>query len=172
MSIDKMVNQIRDLRKESDSLTVSYSDAINSINDKIHECATQLVREIVGNTVIVPVKYYQHPIIEEWFVNESGTIFEKNEGNYVQILMYRHNMGKGGKKYDQVRLPEKYWVLYGNRNVILVHKIAYEAFHNVTTEREDGQICHIKNADDHSKSNLVFRPNDKKMKPSSGRLAS
>ena len=102
---------------------------------------------------------YQHPIIEEWFVNDAGTIFEKIGNDFIPVKVYDHDMGKNGKLYDQVHLPKVYWPLYGNRNVILVHKVTYEAYYNNTVEQKDGTIRHIECANDHRKTNLRFMPN-------------
>ena len=113
----------------------------------------------MDSVITKEINYYRHPIIEEWWAREDGEVFERTHIGFKSLKRYDHDMGSEGEVYDQFHLPEAYQCLYGGRNVILKHKIAYESFANVTIEQKDGIIRHInKNVKDCSIRNLRFQP--------------
>lgn len=126
MKETKIARQKIEAQLEKRVNKIAREAVLLNIEEETKKISAEIMIAIRGNVVTMEPKYYQHPVISEWYVAENGQAFTKGETHMIPVEI--KHITVRNCTYIAYNVPNKcnYREKYGNR--IFAHQIAAAAF--------------------------------------------
>lgn len=132
----RMMNETLDKRLLDEAKKIVSEKLRPLMEETIEKLAVEMVAETVetakeaANVLTIETKYYQHPVVKEWYVEEkTGRVYCVGyDGNMVMVPYKLSDVGRCN--YAFYMIPIKYRAVYGCNCRVPSYIITGEAFYN------------------------------------------